>query len=129
MSFNWAGYLRVAEESAILAKTSAAGADCWRRTSISRAYYAAFHAAAECAESRNKGLLQQAGADHHRVIKHFKNATRTDTRNIGFELERLYDNRLRADYSPVMGGLDEECADSLEMAKDILGRVESLCRK
>lgn len=96
MSFNWSDYHRLAEnllnnphppdlEEAIC------------RSAISRAYYAAFWAAREIA-AREGAPLIQGGGDHGVVKRYFKQHREDTCYKIGVALERLLNNREKADY-------------------------------
>lgn len=99
MAFNWKDFLTFAEN--IKAAPSSLGPEeAALRSAVSRAYYAAFHAALEFGESE-KFSSQGSGEDHFGIRRYFQQYTpKSDLRRkIALELQRLYDNRRKADYA------------------------------
>ena len=93
-AFDWSKYLELAAE---LAKDDTDEAKL--RTAISRAYYAAFHAAREDAMRR---LQQKAPRfqTHRWTINFYAKSNRRIDRKIGRKLKRLKKSREMADYDP-----------------------------
>lgn len=99
MAFNWKDFLTFAEN--IKASPDTPGPqEAALRSAVSRAYYAAFQAALEFSVSE-KFLPQWSGEDHFAVRRYFQQyAPKSSVRSkIALELQRLYDNRRKADYS------------------------------
>ena len=68
------------------------------RSSVSRAYYAAFHLARDFAKNCLSFQPTYKGPDHDGVVNHMKNHNDKAVRAIGINLDRLKDNRRIADY-------------------------------
>lgn len=99
MTFNWKDFLTFAEN--IKAAPDKPGPqEAALRSAVSRAYYAAFQAALEFGVSE-KFSPQWSGEDHIAIRKYFQQYTpKSDVRRkIALELQRLYDNRRKADYA------------------------------
>lgn len=99
--FDWADYLVLAERLAEQATDEAT-----QRTAISRAYYAAYHVAAEFV--RAHGLLRAAHS-HRTVWGTLVANPNPDLSNVGMRGNWLKQTRMRADYrNPYPGDLDRQ---------------------
>src|SRR6476660_6310795 len=86
-------YLNLAERLI----TSEPNAEGWR-TSVSRSYYAAFHAAIDFLTRAGVQLPKNIGSDHVRVSTILKNCRDADIDTYGNMLANLRGSRVSADY-------------------------------
>jgi uncharacterized protein (UPF0332 family) len=101
MTFEWFHYLNLAKELEESSRQSKEDSEfeAKSRSCISRAYYAAFHAALLYLEKKTDYLLKGNGRDSHsEVINLFKVEKNSKLRLIGTELNELRIARTRADY-------------------------------
>jgi uncharacterized protein (UPF0332 family) len=98
MTFNWKDFLTFAE-NVKAEPDKPCPQEAALRSVVSRPYYAAFHAALEFGVSE-KFLPQWSGEDHFGIQRYFQqhNPKSDARRKIVLELQRLYDNRRKADY-------------------------------
>jgi len=125
MTFDWAEYLKLAQELAGQA-ANPANEEAKLRSSVSRAYYAAF------CKARNylrdiKGYSIPSGIDVHAHVRNkFKHSTDRSRQDIGNELDRQRVRRNRADYDDSVTGLLAEAEISLESTRYIIDMLNSL---
>jgi len=119
MAFDWNNYLVLAEE---LAKR---GDEASKRTSISRAYYSAFHDAMIRAE-RNCGPKQ--GGNSHDWCWNKYLYSRDDTcTQLGIDGNRLKAQRVNADYTAdTSRRLDDDVVRALAAARSLKQRIAAL---
>jgi uncharacterized protein (UPF0332 family) len=116
--FDWRGYLRVAE------KLSNDGDEAYLRTSVSRAYYFAYHLALAKAES----LGFQARTRKHTLLWEFfeTDAAFPHVSRLG---QQMRDRRHRADYEASFVRIGEEAVatvdDARRLAELLLGPTSS----
>ncbi len=110
MSFDWSEYLRLAKD---LAKKSG---EAELRSAISRAYYAVFIKARNLLISRNV-LVTRSGMDHQLVPETLKARGKKKAKMVGLSLERLRDDRRRADYNNNFPNLDKQTKLNLIIAE------------
>ena len=126
MSFDWTEFLTLAE--ALQSDPSMPGPpEAALRSAASRAYYAAFHCALN--HARNEGFAPHySGEDHARVRAYFRDQGSNETRRkISVELDRLYDQRRRADYLDVLGKRPDSLAShAVGLARSVIRNLESL---
>lgn len=97
------------------------------RSAISRAYYAAFCNARNLARDRGEFTPTGSGRDHQLVREHFENSSCQIRRKISADLDRLRDNRNRADYNDVLNSNPVSLAQSsVAIAKNVLDALASL---
>lgn len=94
VDFNWIEYLNLAKEIAA-DMTLGATQESKLRCAISRAYYAAFHKAKSVAFP--EGAPNSPGI-HTLVTLELKSHNDPRYRQLGIDLDRLKDNRTKADY-------------------------------
>lgn len=129
MGYAWKHYLCFARK--LLENSNYSDSSTNYRVAISRAYYAAFHVALEF---RRKYNLPdgKVGATHERLVNAYKTMQRKDKafqekcKGIGNRLDRLREDRRRADYEG-----DWECTEytarkALGDADAIISSVEKL---
>ena len=122
MSFNWDEYLVLAHQLAGFLDEEAK-----LRTAISRAYYAAFHAAQD--HLREKDLergIPPTGRAHQFVADKFSNHPDETRQRIGVNLDRLRSKRIYADYRDNIRSLANEATYTLRLAQKILELLETL---
>lgn len=101
MSFDWTGYLRLAET---IAATPVPGCDpeASKRTAISRAYYGVVITARNSLLSRGGPPFSTAGTMHREVADRLQNASVPSERQLGFTINAMRRIRNRADYDDTM---------------------------
>lgn len=121
MNFSWNEYLMLAKEMA--GQTSPiAGLEARQRTSISRAYYAAFCEARNYLIRKRKFTVPPIDS-HKAVIEEFKkigSATNPLPFYISTNLGRLKSKRKKADYYDVIYNIQRETAYCILLASDTL---------
>lgn len=97
MSFDWHEYLNLARE---LQRNKQMGSaeEARLRSAVSRAYYAAYHAARKRLEQDGDKGLHEAEQPHAYVWQQFKLSTQPERREIGTKGKRLKLQRCDADY-------------------------------
>ena len=128
MSFKWADFLVLAE--ALFADPNNPGPEeAAYRSAASRAYYAAHKSAIDLG-TRETYVLKNSGADHMGIIKYFRqHSVNTRIRQkIATDLNRLRQNRSKADYKPVCPGNDPRrlAQASVAIGRNVLNRLDSL---
>lgn len=124
MSFNWAEYLHLAEELTGIAN-SIAGEEARLRSTISRAYYAAFIRARNYL--RHQDLDLPRNGDVHRYVRdYFDRSSNELHRMIANDLARLRISRNRADYDDIMTQLPVLARMSLKLAARVLANLDEL---
>lgn len=118
MAFDWNSYLALAEE---LAKRHEEAA---KRTSISRAYYSAFHDAMIRAE-RNFGP-KQGGNSHEWCWNKYIYTRNDDCNQLGIDGQRLKAQRVKADYDAVINRLEDAVTRALQDARSLKQRIAAL---
>ncbi|MCK4252063.1 DNA-binding protein [candidate division WOR-3 bacterium] len=91
MSFNWIDLLRVAAD--LLKKSG----EEYYRSSINRAYYGVFGKTRQRLKTEEKKIFQPPNV-HKQVIDYFKKNNDNLYRQIGYDLDRLRKERVKADY-------------------------------
>lgn len=131
--FNWYRYIILAEEllSSIPEDTEDESKE---RTSISRAYYGAFHRASDFVKSINQTIDIYRAGSHENVIRFFKDIGKSDRdyKQVAEDLRHLKDRRQKADYrdnyfgTVKFGNLRLECATSIEIAKGVIEQISKI---
>jgi uncharacterized protein (UPF0332 family) len=125
MSFDWTDYLSLAQTLYKEAK-SQPQAEARYRAAISRAYYAAFCSARNHLNSvERKGILPGARV-HAEVRKTFAEHPNPVRRKIGLQLDRLFENRKRADYEDDFTGVDRAAGFTLKKATEVIETLRTL---
>ncbi len=113
MSFDWASYIKLAEE---LAKQPH---ESYWRSSVSRAYYGVFCTARD----RKDTTSFSGGKIHEIVINSYKNSSNSNEQYIGFLLDKLRKSRNQADYDGEKR-IDKDIAErAVVSAKNILWKL------
>jgi uncharacterized protein (UPF0332 family) len=127
MTFNWKDYLTFAE-NIYDAPELPGPREAALRAAVSRAYYAAFCASVEFGQSIGF-YPSKNGEDHESIRKFFREMKpeSSTAQRISVQLNRLHDNRKKADYRNTMGQKPEVIAYySIHMAREIFQFLEEL---
>jgi uncharacterized protein (UPF0332 family) len=126
MSFNWADFLTLV--GALVRDPNSPGPEeASLRSSISRAYYAAFRVARNFGRDRGEFTPTETGRDHWLVKHHFMLSSDRTRQKVGLDLDRLYDYRTSADYDDVLVGRPISLAQSsVAVARNVLNTLNSL---
>lgn len=117
MPFDWAEYLRLAEELALRHDDEAA-----RRSAISRAYYAAYCQA--CAYLNQKEVpIPHGEGSHDRVWRSFINLPGRTHSGIQANGDRLKRKRVLADYNAQAVTSVQDVTSAIQVSKNILGWI------
>jgi hypothetical protein len=119
MSFDWTGFLGLADELALRAEEAA------KRTAISRAYYFAFNLAYARAE-RTAGPKPRDKSFHEWCWNKYIQSTDMRCRQIGLSGSRLKSLRVKADYKPndgprIADAVARAIADARSISGDLVG--------
>lgn len=117
MTFDWNDYLRLAEDLYDSPQTSE---EASYRTAISRAYYSAFHLAAQTLESQRTWRRAHTALDHKDLRDFLQRFHSQPKGKAGADLGRLYVLRVRADYEDEMTNPKADAQQSLRLAKGIV---------
>jgi len=119
MAFSWAEYLDLAKELAgVQHREARTEADA--RSSISRAYYAAYGSARNRLRHQDGLVIPGGPVGHSFVSGQFQNAAETARKAVGANLDRLRIARNRADYDDVFPQLAVWVGVTLQWAEEIL---------
>jgi uncharacterized protein (UPF0332 family) len=124
MSFNWSELLDVAEFIAAQKPTGSIGEQALARSTVNRAYYAAYWKARSFWEDKGQSIDRSRAHSH--VIELFRHSGATDLEMIGDDLDYLHADRIRADYLKEAIVSTEKAEESLEIASDIIAKVKAL---
>lgn len=124
MSFDWIGYLQLAEELVDQA-VDATGQEAKLRTAISRAYYAAFGKARDYLRQKGASSEPPAGI-HSYVQRQFRANKYKVSQQIAWNLNQLQIRREKADYEPQVINLIAETRFSLTLAQRIISDLNQL---
>jgi uncharacterized protein (UPF0332 family) len=102
MSFDWHEYLDLARELQRSKQMSCAD-EARLRSAVSRAYYAAYHAARNRLEREGHKSISSLPDCHRYVWKQFKLSIDQQRREIGTKGQRLKQERRNADYESDVG--------------------------
>jgi uncharacterized protein (UPF0332 family) len=118
MTFDWAEYLKLARELAGKVGSSA-NEEARLRSSISRAYFAAYCVARKCLSDKGHGI--PGGDKGHRYICNFLQESIFEAeKQAGVDLNRLRNRRNQADYDDFMSNLSAAVEDSLDRSLRVI---------
>ncbi|MBC7259155.1 MAG: HEPN domain-containing protein [Chloroflexi bacterium] len=118
MSFDWSEYLRLAQEL-VGQDVRPAGQEARLRAAISRAYYAAFCEARNCLLAEGRHL--STGHDVHRAVREeFTKSSDKMRRQISQNLDRLRNDRNKADYDDRVRRLADTAVADIELSRSVL---------
>lgn len=124
VDFDWSKYLDLAQE--LIEESSGADAEARLRSSVSRAYYAAFCKARNHLRDTSGYLMPLLGETHKLVINSFRNSTEPELRLVGNNLERLRIDRNKVDYDDSVSGLESMAQLAVLLAQQIISTLENL---
>lgn len=116
MSFDWSNYLDLAQDLSQQSLSSSHG-DADLRSSISRAYYAAFHKARQRLYDK-WGITVPKDATAHGIVK--KELRKKQQKRIAVALDRMRIDRNSADYEDSVANLPITTRENLKRAKQII---------
>lgn len=123
MSFRWTDYLALATQLAQETNEAAL------RSAISRAYYAAYHEAKYLADPNNEGKFSNQRGSHSALWDFYQQNSNSVYKTVGTQGDRLYKNRLKADYNVKIGELQQislTVKDTIDKAKLIMERLDTI---
>jgi len=118
MPFDWTEFLALARELARYSGSSYS-LEAARRTSVSRAYYAAFCSARNYAENRFGFQRSRTGRDHSLLRKHLMNLSEPWP-EIAEYLEDLQKWRGKCDYDDEIHNLDALVSNAMKTAEEVV---------
>ena len=125
MTFDWSEYLELAQELA----GDGAGSpneEAKLRSSVSRAYYAAFCKARNHLRDIDGYQISQHVNVHKHVRDQFKDSSDKSRKKIGTDLDRLRKRRNKADYDDFVNKLPQLTILSLESSHNIISALNTL---
>lgn len=125
MTFDWSEYLKLAQELA----GDGAGSpneEAKLRSSVSRAYYAAFCKARNHLRDIDGYQISQHVNVHKHVRDQFKDSSNKARKKIGTDLDRLRKRRNKADYDDFVNKLPQLTIMSLELSRNIISALNTL---
>lgn len=125
MMFDWSDYLDLAKELAGQT-TSQATEEAKLRSSVSRAYYAAFCKARNYLRDIEGHSIPSTGDAHVFVRDEFKGSADRLRRKIGNNLNRLRIDRNKVDYDDSVTGLSSMATMDLTIALKIISTLNTL---
>jgi hypothetical protein len=127
VSFDWGEYLSLAEDlGGELITGRPFGLEALQRSSVSRAYYAAFILARNRLRDVDKISIPRSGTVHIFVARTYENHTDPRRRRIGSQLHRLRDDRNRCDYDDTVVNLSNLMIASVTRARRIIADLARL---
>jgi uncharacterized protein (UPF0332 family) len=123
MSFDWLEYLDLARELAGQA-TNPSSQEAKLRSSISRSYYAAFCKARN--HLRGEGYSIPCQSTHRYVIDQFLHSRDRVRKRVGAHLDRLRNDRNKADYDDKVVRLSDMTTKALRLADQVISRLGGL---
>jgi len=129
MTFDWSEYLKLAQELAG-DDVSSPSEEAKLRSSVSRAYYAAFCKARNHLRSidDHKKILSETPPKvnvHKYVRDQFKDSTDESYKKIGGDLDRLRVFRNEADYDDLVSGLESTAVISLKLTYSVISTLNT----
>lgn len=118
MAFAHADFLRVADS--LLNTTSGAHDEAYRRSAVSRAYYAAFGVARKYAKANLGLVLSNTAADHKAVAQILFDSGDVDMLAAANNLKRLRRERNDADYDIGIAVSQKAATESLTVAQQVV---------
>lgn len=122
MNFDWSEYLKLAQELAGQV-IKPASKEAKLRSSISRAYYAAFCKARNYLRDAERLSIPSGPEAHTDVRDTFLNSPNKSRRKIGESLKRLRTRRNKVDYEDSVTGLSSKVKASLRDASFVVSAL------
>lgn len=127
MTFDWEQYLVIAEYLYKNCDTFPDREACLRVV-ISRAYYAAFCSARNCAREFDRLVLKESGQDHSYVRNHYNNSRDMRSRKVSSLLGRLINLRAEADYFDEIDEVEKLAETALYQSKQVHTLLKQIYR-
>lgn len=127
MAFDWSEYLTLAQE--LPKKSSSPGSmEAKLRSAISRAYYAAYCKSRNYMRGKDKKYFPAHKVNKHKFVKdHFLNDSDKARKSVGVNLDRLREERNKADYNDCFeGNLVNTAQKSIDQAQRLLSKLSIL---
>jgi uncharacterized protein (UPF0332 family) len=119
IGFDWCCYLSLAKDLASDNKDEAR-----LRSSISRAYYAAFCTARNYLRDVEQKAIPDENVHSYVIGQFYALGRRNNGKKLAMELRRLRNDRNRADYDDSVGGLPFMCNDALIRAERVISYLK-----
>lgn len=126
MAYNWKDFLTLAE-NLFSSDENPGPHEAVMRSSVSRAYYAAFCTALEI--GKQKGFSSTRKGDHSNIRQYFRNLkpTSKEALDISTQLDRLHKMRCKADYDDDLGQPPKTMANNaINLAKKVFSDIDKL---
>lgn len=123
MTFDWCEYYTLARDLHAQAANANNG-EALLRSSLSRAYYAAFHVARRDLQARGDYTPAEDDNPHAYVCNAYRRDPDHERRKVGEDLLRLRVDRNEADYEDVISGLQAMASSALILVQKILTSLE-----
>lgn len=117
MPFDWAEYIKIAEDLIVQGDSSPIES-AYFRSSVSRAYYGAYCTARDIVEQKLDYTVPK-GDSHKFVINKFMNSSGRVTKKVGEDLNRLHGKRRKVDYEASADINREFAKTALQQAQNI----------
>ena len=127
MTFDWSEYLKLAQELGGQA-VSPASQEARLRSSVNRAYYAAFCQARNYLRNVEGHSIPMSSEVHISVRNEFKSSSDRVRRKIGNNLDRLRIEQRKADYEDLVVGLPSTSRMALALAGQVISALDTLER-
>jgi uncharacterized protein (UPF0332 family) len=125
MTFDWSEYLKLAQELAGDVASSP-NEEAKLRSSVSRAYYAAFCKARNHLRDIDDHQIPKRGNVHKYVRDQFKDSPDNVRKKIGNDLDRLRIHRNKADYDDVVTGLPKLATATLKSTHNVISTLKTI---
>jgi uncharacterized protein (UPF0332 family) len=125
MSFDWSQYLTLALELAGRSGCKASK-EAKLRSSVSRAYYAAFCKARNYLRDAEGHTIPSTGDAHKYVRDQFESSSDTKRKKIGVDLHRLRNSRNAADYYDFVPALNSVVQVALSRANKVISVLPTI---
>jgi uncharacterized protein (UPF0332 family) len=123
MGFDWYQYFVLAETIAQRSEEE------YLRSSISRAYYAAFNLSLAMLREQDRVRAGKSRNIHQDLIETLQSSEDEAEKNTGNRLFRLRQYRNHADYTPQFNNLSKKAQESIVLAKRIISGTRELERR
>lgn len=124
MKFDWSQYVTLAQELA--GHPITAHKEAKLRSSVSRAYYAAFCKARNYVRNELGYPIPMTGEAHNLVINTLKTSIEPTLRKAGINLDRLRLDRNKVDYKNSVTGLNSMTKIALMLTQQIISTFDTL---
>lgn len=127
MTFDWKNYYRIAQHFFVIRNSLNSLEEACSRSIISRAYYSIYHLGLELyIQERPTENIGTGIGSHLEVINYFRNSGNRTRKRIGNRMDKLRDNRNKADYFNNVPGIEKLSDVSLKIAGNVISDLDSL---